>query len=297
MEKVAESTIEGTAGPLVGSVDGATEPLVSPIRETTTGAIEPATKLADEAVEPVLGSTTPVLEPVLGAAGSVTKPVLEETASLVEPVLEGVAPVVGPVLKETAPVFEPVAPAALEPIFGDNSGALPPSPEVATLTVDAPAALPAVSSPVLGQVAGDTKASPSPLALTSSVEEAISTRSAGNEYGLSSKPFPEFSGSPSRALDGSLFGGLRAALFGNATNAVMKGAQEDHRAPLLPFSLPADALAVGSSFGGSGLGIGLDFLAALALLSVFLRVGGSSRSPRDLFKLVSSPRLVIELPG
>jgi len=337
-EKVAEPTIEGTAGPLVGSVKGATGPLVSPIRETATGAIEPVAELADEAVEPVLGSTTPVLEPVLGAAGSVTKPVLEGTASLVEPVLEGVAPVVGPVLNETgpvvdpvleeaaafvgptnetigltvplfdtplsgaveptttAPVFGPLVPAAPEPIFGDAGGALLTSPAGATLTGDAPAALPAISSPALGQVAEDTKANPSPLTLTSSVEEAVSLRSAG-EYGSPSKTFPEFSGSPSRSLDGSLFGRLRAALLGSAANAVMKKGVQEDRAPLLPFGLPAGAPPVGSSFGGSGFGIGLDLLAALALLSVFLRVGSSSRVPRDLFKLVSSPRLVIELPG
>jgi len=145
-------------------------------------------------------------------------------------------------------------------------------------------------------VAEDTKANPSPLTLTSSVEEAVSLRSAG-EYGSPSKTFPEFSGSPSRSLDGSLFGRLRAALLGSAANAVMKKGVQEDRAPLLPFGLPAGAPPVGSSFGGSGFGIGLDLLAALALLSVFLRVGSSSRVPRDLFKLVSSPRLVIELPG
>jgi hypothetical protein len=38
-------------------------------------------------------------------------------------------------------------------------------------------------------------------------------------------------------------------------------------------------------------------LAALALLSLLSWAGRSSRSPHDLFKLVSSPRLVSELPG
>jgi hypothetical protein len=55
---------------------------------------------------------------------------------------------------------------------------------------------------------------------------------------------------------------------------------------------------VGSTYrGGSGMGIGLDLLAILALLLTLSRIGGSSVSPREGFKLVSSPRLVTELPG
>jgi hypothetical protein len=68
--------------------------------------------------------------------------------------------------------------------------------------------------------------------------------------------------------------------------------------PLLPFRFPANAPPVGGTFGGSaGMGIGLDILAILTLLSILSRIGGSLCCPRDVFRLISSPRLVSELPG
>jgi hypothetical protein len=68
--------------------------------------------------------------------------------------------------------------------------------------------------------------------------------------------------------------------------------------PLLPVGFPSGTPPVGSTFrGGSSIEIGLDLLAVLALLLVLSRTGGSSVSPREGFKLVSSPRLVTELPG
>jgi hypothetical protein len=68
--------------------------------------------------------------------------------------------------------------------------------------------------------------------------------------------------------------------------------------PLLPLGFPFGAPPAGSTFGSSsGMGIGLDLLAVLALLLVLSRTGRSSVSPREGFKLVSSPRLVTELPG
>jgi hypothetical protein len=68
--------------------------------------------------------------------------------------------------------------------------------------------------------------------------------------------------------------------------------------PLLPVGFPSGTPPVGSNFrGGSSIEIGLDLLAVLALLLVLSRTGGSSVSPREGFKLVSSPRLVTELPG
>jgi hypothetical protein len=104
------------------------------------------------------------------------------------------------------------------------------------------------------------------------------------------------SGSLPRLFEASLSGRFRAALPSGVANALAKGAQEN-RAPLLPFGFPAGVPVGGSSLGSSGFGIGLDLLAALALLSLLSRAGGSLRSPLDLFKLVSSPRLVTELPG
>ena len=68
--------------------------------------------------------------------------------------------------------------------------------------------------------------------------------------------------------------------------------------PLFPFGFPFGALPVGSTFSSSSAtGIGLDLLAVLALLVVLSRIGGSSVSLREGFRLVSSPRLVTELPG
>jgi hypothetical protein len=64
-----------------------------------------------------------------------------------------------------------------------------------------------------------------------------------------------------------------------------------------PFGFPNGAPVGGLSLGSSGFGIGLDLLAALALLSLLSRAFGSSRPPHDFIKLVSSHRLVTELPG
>jgi hypothetical protein len=68
--------------------------------------------------------------------------------------------------------------------------------------------------------------------------------------------------------------------------------------PLFPSEFPPGAPPVGITFrGASGIEIGLDVLAVLALLLVLSRIGGSVVSPREGFKLASSPRLVAELPG
>ncbi|MCA1716972.1 MAG: hypothetical protein LC781_09035, partial [Actinobacteria bacterium] len=68
--------------------------------------------------------------------------------------------------------------------------------------------------------------------------------------------------------------------------------------PLFPSEFPSGTPPVGSTFrGGSGMGIGLELLAVLALLYTLSWIGGSSVSPREGFRLVSSPRLVTELPG
>jgi hypothetical protein len=94
-----------------------------------------------------------------------------------------------------------------------------------------------------------------------------------------------------------LLGGQLAALAAEAAAAV-KGLPGGIPNPLLPFGFPSGTPPVGSTFrSGSGMEIGLDLLAVLALLLVLSRTGGSSVSPREGFKLVSSPRLVTELPG
>jgi hypothetical protein len=94
-----------------------------------------------------------------------------------------------------------------------------------------------------------------------------------------------------------LLSGQLAALAAEAAAAVneLPGGIPD---PLLPLGFPSSTPPVGSTFrSGSGMEICLDLLAVLALLLVLSRTGGSSVSPREGFKLVSSPRLVTELPG
>ena len=94
-----------------------------------------------------------------------------------------------------------------------------------------------------------------------------------------------------------LLGGQLVAFAAEAATAVneLPGGIPN---PLLPFGFPSSTPPVGSTFrGGSGMEIGLDLLAVLALLLVLSRTGGSSVSPREGFKLISSPRLVTELPG
>jgi len=97
-------------------------------------------------------------------------------------------------------------------------------------------------------------------------------------------------------FDTSLLGGPQASLA--TMLAAVKGVPEGMPHPLLPLEFPVGAPLACSTFGGSsGTGLGLDFLAVLALLSILSRVGGSSTCPREVFKLGSSPRPVAELPG
>jgi hypothetical protein len=68
--------------------------------------------------------------------------------------------------------------------------------------------------------------------------------------------------------------------------------------PLFPFGFPFGAPPTGTTFGSySGTGFSLELLAILALIYTLSRRGTSSVSPREVFRLVSSPRLVTELPG
>jgi hypothetical protein len=93
-----------------------------------------------------------------------------------------------------------------------------------------------------------------------------------------------------------LLSGQLAALAAEAAAATVEPGEMPQ--PLFPTGFPSSTPPVGSTFrGASGMEIGLDLLAVLALLLVLSRTGGSSVSPREGFKLVSSPRLVTELPG
>jgi hypothetical protein len=103
---------------------------------------------------------------------------------------------------------------------------------------------------------------------------------------------------PPPLFDTSLLLAGNLAALAAAAAAALKDIPPGMPHPLFPFGFPFGALPAGSTFGSSsGTGIGLDLLAVLALLLVLSRTGGSSVSPREGFKLVSSPRLVAELPG
>jgi hypothetical protein len=99
-------------------------------------------------------------------------------------------------------------------------------------------------------------------------------------------------------FDTSLLLGGHLATLEAAAAAVVQGVPGGMPHPLLPFGFPDGAPAgSSSSLGSSGFGIGLDLLAALALLSLLLRRAGSAQFPRDHFRPVSSFRPVTELPG
>jgi hypothetical protein len=127
-------------------------------------------------------------------------------------------------------------------------------------------------------------------------EAAISTRPA--EEGAVSSTVPVLSGTLPRLFEGPAFGGIFGAAATATTNAVVHGTQENDGTPLFPIGFPYGAPVPGTTFGSSSsTGISLELLAILALLYTLSRRGGSSVSPREVFRLVSSPRLVTELPG
>jgi len=226
--------------------------------------------------EPVLNTTEPVIEPVLN------EPVLNTTEPVLEPVLNTTEePVLEPVLNTTdplAPATDPLAPATdpLAPVLG-----------AATPQITEPVTAP-ISEPVSSMAIAQSVQQPllEGASYSSSVAEPQVAKTDGP---LSSHP-PLFDTS-------LLLGGQLAALAAEAAAAV-KALPGEMPQPLFPTGFPSGTPPVGSTFrGASGAEIGLDVLAVLALLLVLSRIGGSSVSPREGFKLVSSPRLVAELPG
>jgi hypothetical protein len=122
------------------------------------------------------------------------------------------------------------------------------------------------------------------------VSTAASTQAAKTVESSGTLPPPLFDTS-------LLLSGQLAALAAEAAAAV-KGIPAGLPDPFLPSGFPSGTPPVGStSRGASGLELGLDLLAVLALLLVLSRIGGSSVSPREGFRLASSPGLVAELPG
>jgi hypothetical protein len=230
----------------------------------------------------------PVLEPVLNQP--IVEPVLNQP--VLEPVLN--QPVLEPVLNQ--PILEPV----LEPVLNQpvlNTTELVPAP----ITSDPLAPVLGAPTPQINEpVTASISESISPTAIAQDLQQMVlegasySISAAETQVAKTDGPL----GSHPPLFDTSLLiGGQLAALAAEAAAAVneLPGGIPD---PLLPLGFPSSTPPVGSTFrGGSGMEIGLDLLAVLALLLVLSRTGGSSVSPREGFKLVSSPRLVTELPG
>ena len=213
---------------------------------------------------------------------------------MTEPPLEGTPPAIGPAAVEAGATplssFEAVEPVA---DLAPQHGSLVPAAEA---IAPATAFGPTFKAEKAGTftMPGGGEATLSALPLKDAVPNYVSNYSVEEDSSFSKGA--GLSGSLPRLFDASLFGGLWAALPSAVAKAMTNGAQEN-RAPLLPFGFPDGTPVGGSTLGSSGFGIGLDLLAALALLALLSRAGGSSRSYHDHFKLVSSPRLVTELPG
>jgi hypothetical protein len=326
----ATESMLGATEPVLNATETVREPLaklsggaVEPLAEATTPIVGPVVDATVPAVESVLDAAEPVVGRVLEEATPVVGPILSETGSIDAPVGGVLGPVADePILGSAPPAIEaspgtplgetvPAAPEpTLAPIVGEEGstplllGSAAP-PEGALLPAAAEPTMGLALEPITGNTVVDTSSAVPAFSVIGS-EKALSeaavsshsaTRSAEESAASSETTSPGLSGSLPRLFDGSLFGELRAALLppGTVANLVATGAQD--RTPLLPFGFPDGVPVGGSTLGSSGFGIGLDLLAALALLSLLSRTGGSSRFPRDLFKLVSSPRLVTELPG
>jgi hypothetical protein len=89
-----------------------------------------------------------------------------------------------------------------------------------------------------------------------------------------------------------------AAAADTAAAAALKGFPGGMPNPLFPLGFPFGAPLPGTTFSSSsGIALSLELLAILAVLYALSRRDISSVSPREVFRLVSSPRLVTELPG
>lgn len=298
--KLAASTV---TNPPVPAADTANDPL-TPVTDKATEPSAPVANAVTEPLEPVANTATEPLEPM---ANTVAKPpapvantVTEPSAPVTDTVAEPLAPVVG-TITDPAPIAEPVFKAAVSQ-----------STEAVAAPMLEPV-LPAATVPVVEQTTVVGNSIPSTYSLaasrpasgTSSVLIDPGT-SGGAVYGDSTAvtQATETTGIPGslpRSFDGLLLGGrYDAALFAFA--AVANGIQ-DLKAippPSYPSGLPSGLPTIVGSFGGSASatgGIGLNLLAVLALLAILSRADGLSWRHRDTFRLVSSQRLVAELPG
>jgi hypothetical protein len=291
-DPVTRTTTDTVSEPVSNATD-----TISPATDTLGDAVTPATDAVEGAVSPTTDTLGDAVSPITGTLGDAVTPVVADPlASFAEPLAS----------VNNDPPAQPFAPIINEPVL--EAAAMPQMVEP-------------VATPLLEE-------STSALATASNVQQPVLEGSAqGASYSLELLPAPAVSvdvdqGAPRGAADhgwmaeirvaktdGSLgshprlfdtshlIGGQLAALTAEASAAV-KGLQNGIPNPLLPFGFPSGMPPVGSTFSGSsGIGIGLDLLAVLALILILSRIDRSSMSPREGFRLVSSPRLVTELPG
>ena len=161
--------------------------------------------------------------------------------------------------------------------------------------VDEPVLEPVLNEPVLEPVFNEPvleSTSYSAAHTASSVAQA-KTQGTKTEGSLRSYP-PLFD--TSLLLSGQL--AALAAAAAHAAVAAVKGLPGGTPNPLFPFGFPFGAPPPATTFSSSsGIALSLELLAILALLYTLKRRDASSVSRREVFRLVSSPRLVTELPG
>jgi hypothetical protein len=317
-----EPVLEATA-PIVAATEpvlNATQPVLNataPIVAATEQPVLEATAPIIAATEPVLNATEPVLattEPVLNA----TEPVLNATAPIIaateQPVLNATAPITAateqPVLEATAPITAATEQPVLnttQPVLEAATPRTTTGPMVTpTLDPIAPEAIttPVVQRPVLqsaAQTAYSLNPRPAALAIPVDIQRDASQGGAAAYSGSatetqSAKSAELLLGFHPRLFDSSLLSGALASIASSAE--ALTGNPDGMPHPLFPSELPSGPPPVGSTYrGGSGIGIGLELSAILALLLTLSRIGGSSVSPREGFKLVSSSSLITERPG
>lgn len=307
----AEPYVGGSApsgGPAPGAaapVTGASAAEVVPDRASRVPPEFPAPVTGASAAEAVPPTTGPASEPALPVVGPFSEPVAKGVETVAETVPspreerngirgDGVSPAPTPPAS-TRPALP--APASNTPSV--SAIVLPPPPVLPSISYpnsslrmpgspSSPGLKPAPSPPsggAVGAAEGVEAALPYYPLHRSTVEKDLGSTAVGAPA-FYARPF------------GPGLAGERRAVSGGAGAAV----GNPHHAPPrpspfgLPFGLPS-GFSTGGSVGGAGSGDGPLLLGVLALLPVLARLGALSRSPREVFRLVSFYKPVTELPG
>jgi hypothetical protein len=266
-----------------------------PVRQ---GAPEQTGEKLQGAAEPVMGtaSEAAAAPTTLGqeeekGLGGLTKPADEATKPLVE---EGGG--VAPTLKETTQPLQPVLQTATQP--------LQPVLQTATQPVELDPRVAAAVALDTARNGVEATLSYPPVVVVVSEPHSTVTTTTTTRMSPSSSSSLSFSGVHPRLFDSSSLGvGYLTEQLGGAAAAAAaaKFSQNDGHTPSNPLSplggFPFGALPAGNFFSGVGTGIGLGFLAILALLPLLVRAGRLSWPSREVFKLVSSSSLITERPG